>query len=179
MKKIFLTTLILLLIACKTTQTTSSSSKIKKLEGKKSKEIIETEDISSYQIRNDFSSVSEKATNVFLNENKATSKTKSVLILTQGFKGGKVIVKQNGKTLYTEYPISHLKMKYADKITFDNTADLEFYDSYSKETIIIKSQKLEGKKFVYLMKVSPTTDKPIYKITISDKLRPLKQKSPR
>ncbi len=126
----------------------------------------------SYQTRNDFKSVSESTKDKFLVQKNATSVSKSVLILTQGFKGEKIKVQQNGKTIYSEYPISHIKTKYADSFTFDNSADLLVIDNFSKEEITIDSKKINGHKFVYLMKYLDG-EKTKYKITLSDKLRPL------
>lgn len=94
------------------------------------------------------------------------------MILTQGFKGEKIKVQQNGKTIYSEYPISHIKTKYADSFAFDNRADLLVIDNFSKEEITINSKKINGHKFVYLMKYLDG-EKTKYKITLSDKLRPL------
>lgn len=127
----------------------------------------------SYQTRNDFKGVNETTKNQFLKQKKATSSSKCVLILTQGFKGEKIIVKQNGKTIYSEYPISHLKTKYADSFGFDKSNDLVLYDNYSKEEITIESSKIDDNKFVYLMKYIEN-EKTKYKITLSNTLRAMK-----
>ncbi len=92
--------------------------------------------------------------------------------MTQGFKGEKISFKQNDKFIYSEYPISHLKTNYADNFSFDNTLDLVLYDRFSKEEITIETNKINGSKFVYVMKYLDG-DKAKYKITLSDNLRPL------
>ncbi|MEZ4854290.1 hypothetical protein [Flavobacterium sp.] len=127
----------------------------------------------SYQTRNDFKGVAENTKNEFLKQKNATSNTKSVLILSQGFKGEKIIVKQNEKIIYSEYPISHVKTKYADSFSFNNTVDLILYDNYSKEEITIKSDKIGNNKFIYVMKYIEN-EKTKYKITVSNTLRAMK-----
>lgn len=161
MKKIFLLTIAVLFIQCSSSKKTVSDSK-------KTIEKAST----SYQTKNDFRGLKESAKNEFLKQKNATAKNKCVLILSQGFKGEKIIAKQNDKTLYSEYPISHLKTKYADSFGFDNSIDLVVYDNFSKEEVIIKSSKLKGNKFVYLMKYVEN-EKTKYRITLSNTLRPM------
>lgn len=126
----------------------------------------------TYQTRNDFKSVDESTKENFLEKKGATTNNKSVLILTQGFKGEKIKITQDEKTIYSKYPITNLKTKYADSFSFNNTSDLIFYDGFTKNEITIESNKLNGSKFVYIMKYLDD-DKTKYRITLSDNLKDL------
>lgn len=125
-----------------------------------------------FQVRDDFKSVSEKEKTTFLKELNATSGLKNVVILTQGFKGEKISIKQNGKTIYSQYPISNLKTQYADSFSFTNTSDIVVYDHFSKEELLLESKKVKGYKFIYIMK-ELAKEKVTYKVTLSNTLRPL------
>lgn len=126
----------------------------------------------NFQVRDDFKSVSSQEKETFLKQKKATSNTKSVIILTNGFKGEKITAQQNNKTVYSAYPITNLKTKYADSFSFSNTENLIIYDSFSKKELLLESKKVSSYKFIYIMKT--TTEKgESYKITLSNTLRPL------
>ena len=129
-------------------------------------------DKDNFQIRDDFKSASENYTNSFLKAKNAFDEDKSVIILTQGFKGEKVIVKQNGKTIYSEYPITNLKKQYAGSFSFTNTSDVTIYDEHTEKDVLLKSKKISDYKYIYIMKES-SNEKAPYKITLSNTLRPL------
>ncbi|VXC26944.1 conserved hypothetical protein [Flavobacterium sp. 9AF] len=131
-----------------------------------------TKDVNT-QYRDDFRSISEKEKEVFLKQYHATSSDKSVLILTQGYKGEKITAKQEEKPIYSNYPITNLKTKLADYFAFSNESNLFIYDQFSKKEIVIPSDKAKKYKFIYLLKKykGDTAD---FSITYSNTLRPLK-----
>lgn len=124
------------------------------------------------QVRDDFKSVSEKEKERILKEINASSTTKSVLIFTQGFKGEKIVAKQNDKNVYSGYPISNLKTQYAASFSFINTNNLVINDTFSKEEFIIETKKAQQHKFIYIKK-EHKQGKAKYLITYSNTLRPL------
>lgn len=126
----------------------------------------------NFQVRDDFKSVSSQKKETFLKQKKATSNTKSVIILTNGFKGEKITAQQNNKTVYSAYPITNLKTKYADSFSFINSENLIIYDSFSKKELLLESKKVSSYKFIYIMKTN-TEKGESYKITLSNTLRPL------
>lgn len=126
----------------------------------------------NFQVRDDFKSVSKSEKNTFLKQKKATATTKSVVILTNGFKGEKITAKQASKTVYSAYPITNLKTKYADSFSFTNTENLIIYDNFSKKELLLESKKVSAYKFIYLMKTI-TDNGASYKVTLSNTLRPL------
>lgn len=124
------------------------------------------------QYRDDFKSVSDKEKKAFLKSQNATAENRSVLILTQGFKGEKVILKQNNKTISTSYPITDLNTKIASFYSFNNQSDLLIFDNYSKKDISIPFKKSQKYKFIYLKKEYHGSEAN-YLITCSNTLRPL------
>lgn len=126
----------------------------------------------NFQVRDDFKSVSSQEKNTFLKQKKATSTTKSIVILTNGFKGEKMIAKQANKTIYSAYPITNLKTKYADSFSFTNKENLVIYDNFSKKELLLESKKVSAYKFIYIMKII-TDNGASYKVTLSNTLRPL------
>lgn len=125
------------------------------------------------QYRDDFKSVSEKEKTAFLKEQNATSNNRSVLILTQGFKGEKITAKQNDKSVYSSYPITNLNTQLADYFSFSNEMELLIYDQFAKKEITIPLEKAKKYKFIYLMK-EYKADTADFSITYSNTLRPLK-----
>lgn len=124
-----------------------------------------------FQVRDDFEIVSQKEKTAFLKTKNAVSNNKSVIILTQGFKGEKIIAKQNDKTIYSAYPITNLKAKYADSFSFENTENVLIKDNFSAKEINLNAKKIKKYKFIYIMKYK--TDKKVhFKITLSNSLRP-------
>lgn len=123
--------------------------------------------------RDDFRSASkEEITNVQKKVN-ATSSNKSILILTQIYKGEKIIISQNGKVIFSEYPITNLKSKIADYFSINNQEDVLIKDSNSGKEVIIPTKKSNKHKYIYVMK-KVTKGKFQYVITYSNTLRPLK-----
>ncbi|MCO6161327.1 hypothetical protein [Flavobacterium sp. NRK F7] len=127
----------------------------------------------STQYRDDFTSVSESEKNAFLKQHNADASNRSVLILTQGFKGEKISAKQGEKSVYSSYPITNLNTKLADYFSFSNESALVIHDQFSKKDIVIPSDKAQKYKFIYLMK-EYKDDTADFSITYSNTLRPLK-----
>ena len=63
--------------------------------------------------RDDFRSASKAEIARVLKEVNAKNSNKSVLILTQTYKGEKIQVTQNGKVVFSEYPITNLNTRIA------------------------------------------------------------------
>jgi hypothetical protein len=76
------------------------------------------------QVRDDFRSASDTERKSFLKNLNATDSNKSVLILTQGYKGEKIIATQGNKTVFSEYPITNLKTELAAYFSFESTKPL-------------------------------------------------------
>jgi hypothetical protein len=93
------------------------------------------------------------------------------VILTKNFKGEQIIVSNEQKTLYKEYPISNVKTRLADQLRIDNTFDTKVYDAHTKKEAVISAKEAKKHKFIYLMK-QPGTENP-FVITYSNTLRPL------
>lgn len=122
--------------------------------------------------RDDFRSMDDQSKAAFLKQNNAASENRSVLLLTQGFKGEKIILKQNDKTISTSYPITDLNTKIASFFSFSNESNLLIFDNYSKKDIIIPFKKAQKYKFIYLKKEYKDSVA-TYLITYSNTLRPL------
>ena len=124
------------------------------------------------EVRDDFRSSSEQETKNFLKQVNGTSDSKSVLILTKGYKGEKIMATQEGKTVFSKYPISNLKTHLADYFSFENNKTLIITDNFSKQEVIIEPKKAAKYKFIYLNK---GFEKGVikYKITFSNTLRAL------
>ncbi len=123
--------------------------------------------------RDDFRSASKNEVKNIQEEVGATSSSKSILILTQNYKGEKIIISQNGKTIYSEYPITNLNNRIASYLSFNNQQDLVIKDISSKKEILIPTKKSSKHKYVYVMK-KVTKGKFQFIITYSNTLRPLK-----
>ena len=123
--------------------------------------------------RDDFRSAKDSEKQKILNEVNAKNSNKSVLILTQTYKGEKIIISQNGKTIYSEYPITNLNNRIASYLSFSNQQDLIVKDLSTKEEIVIPVKKATKHKYVYLMK-KVNKGKFQYVITYSNTLRPMK-----
>ncbi|MFY8069845.1 MAG: hypothetical protein ACOVMG_07105 [Flavobacterium sp.] len=122
--------------------------------------------------RDDFRSASKTEVKNIQEEVGATSSSKSILILTQTYKGEKIIISQNGKVIFSKYPITNLKNRIASYLSFNNQQDLIIKDRNSRIEILIPTKKSSKHKYVYLMKkVSKRKFKFI--ITYSNTLRPI------
>ena len=74
--------------------------------------------------RDDFRSASKTEVKNIQEEVGATSSSKSILILTQTYKGEKIIISQNGKVIFSEYPITNLKSRIANYFSVKNNIDV-------------------------------------------------------
>lgn len=132
--------------------------------------IVGCKSIVKTDFRDDFRGMNEKEVAVFLKKNNATSKEKSILLLTQGFKGEKIEVKQNGKSVYSSYPITNLNNRIADYFSVNNQNDLIILDNFSKKELVVTSRNSKKHKFIYVMKIHEENSVR-YKITYSNTLK--------
>jgi hypothetical protein len=123
-------------------------------------------------VRDDFRSASTVEKEMFLKKLNATNSDKSVLILTQGYKGEKIIATQGNKTVFSEYPISNLKTELADYFSFESTKPLLIQDNFSKLEVNIEPKKASKYKFIYLRKEYKKSVA-TYQVTYSNTLRPI------
>lgn len=123
--------------------------------------------------RDDFRSASKPEIEKVQKEVNAQNSNKSILFLTQVYKGEKIIITQKGKTIYSEYPITNLNNRIASYLSFNNQQDLVIKDISSKKEILIPTKKSSKHKYVYVMK-KVTKGKFQFIITYSNTLRPLK-----
>ncbi|MFN7045316.1 MAG: hypothetical protein ACK4M1_08980 [Flavobacterium sp.] len=123
--------------------------------------------------RDDFRSASEGEIKNVQKEVGATSSKKSILILTQNYKGEKIIVSQNGKIIFSEYPITDLKSRIANYFSINNNLNILVKDVSTKKEVLIPASKISKYKYIYLMK-KVNKGKFQYVITYSNTLRPLK-----
>ena len=124
------------------------------------------------QVRDDFRSASDVEKKMFLKKLNATNSDKSVLILTQGYKGEKIIATQGNKTVFSGYPISNLKTQLADYFSFESTKSLLIHDNFSKLDVIIEPKNSSKHKFIYLRK-EYKKGVATYQLTYSNTLRPI------
>lgn len=125
------------------------------------------------QYRDDFREATDKERAALLKKLRATDAAYSVLILTKGFKGEKVVVSTSGKTIYSGTFISNLKSGIAGPVRIQSGADTKVYDSFSKNEVIIPAEDAKKHKYIYLMKDNANKSNP-FTITYSNTLRPLK-----
>ena len=123
--------------------------------------------------RDDFRSASKTEIENIQKEANAKSSNKSILFLTQIYKGEKIIISQNGKRIYSEYPITNLNNRIASYLSFSNQQDLLLKDNNSKKEILIPSKQSSKHKYIYVMK-KVNKGKFQFIITYSNTLRPLK-----
>ena len=123
--------------------------------------------------RDDFRSASKTEVKNIQEEVGAKSSSKSILILTQTYKGEKIIISQNGKIIFFVYPITNLNSRIASYLSFNNQQDLVIKDISSKKEILIPTKKSSKHKYVYVMK-KVTKGKFQFIITYSNTLRSLK-----
>lgn len=125
------------------------------------------------QYRDDFRAATDKERVALLKKLRATDAAYSVLILTKGFKGEKVVVSTAGKTIYSGTFISNLKSGIAGPVRIQNGTDTKVYDTFSKNEVIIPAEDAKKHKYIYLMKDNANKNNP-FTITYSNTLRPLK-----
>ena len=122
--------------------------------------------------RDDFRSASKAETTRILAEVNAKNANKSVLILTQTYKGEKIQVSQNGKVVFSDYPITNLKSRIATYFSISNQADAVIKDINTGQEVVIPTAKAVKYKFIYIMK-KVSDGKFKYVVTYSNTLRPL------
>ena len=122
--------------------------------------------------RDDFRSASKAEVEKIHKEVNAKNSNKSILFLTQIYKGEKIIISQNGKTIYSEYPITNLNNRIAAYLSFNNQQDLLLKDNNSKNEILIPSKQSSKHKYIYVMK-KVNKGKFQFIITYSNTLRPI------
>ena len=123
--------------------------------------------------RDDFRSASKNEVKNIQEEVGATNSNKNILILTQTYKGEKIIISQNGKVIFSEYPITNLKSRIANYFSVNTNFDVLVKDISTKKEVIIPAKKMAKHKYIYLMK-KVNKGKFQYVITYSNTLRPLK-----
>ncbi|MGG5576467.1 hypothetical protein ACPDHL_03880 [Myroides sp. C15-4] len=134
------------------------------------KDVIDLPDYA--QVRDDFRSVTEKTKESYLAGMQANSNKYSVVILTQGFKGENIVVKNSSKTFFKGMAMSDLSNGIAKSIRVDNTDDFTIIDTYTNSEVVIESDHAKMFKFIYIMKNS-SKDNP-FKVTFSNTLRPVR-----
>ena len=122
--------------------------------------------------RDDFRSASEAEIKNIQKEVGATNSNKSILILTQTYKGEKIIISQNRKAIFSEYPITNLKSRIANYLSVNRNFDVHIKDFSTKKEVVIPSKKIAKHKYIYIMK-KVTKGKFQYIISFSNILRPL------
>ena len=122
--------------------------------------------------RDDFRSATKSEIEKIQKDVNATHSNKSILVLTQTYKGEKIIVSQNGKVIFSEYPITNLKSKIADYFSINNQENILIKDSDSGKEVSIPAKKASKHKYIYLMK-KVNKGKFQFVITYSNTLRPI------
>ena len=123
--------------------------------------------------RDDFRSASKNEVKNIQEEVGATNSNKNILILTQTYKGEKIIISQNGKVIFSEYPITNLKSRIANYFSVNTNFDVLVKDISTKKEVIIPAKKMAKHKYIYLMK-KVNKGKFQYVTTYSNTPRPLK-----
>lgn len=141
---------------CKTTKNSSNTSANAKPE---------------VQYRDGFKSASDKEKNALLKRLNATDANSSIVILTKNYKGEKIIISNEKKTLETITAISNPRSGFAAVAKIDNTLDTKIFDNYTKKEIILPAKETQKHKYIYVMK-KPGGPVP-FLITYSNTLRTL------
>lgn len=180
MRKLAFLSLVVLFSMCKTPVSIfhkEQSVEEKIAEIKEENRLPEEKDIKNLpdfaQVRDDFRSVSENSKENYLRGMKATEDHYSVIILTKGYKGENIIVKNETKTFFSGMAMSDLKSGIAKSIRVDNGQDLFLYDSFTEGEITIESDHAKMFKFIYVMKNNADKDTP-FRVTFSNTLRPVR-----
>lgn len=125
------------------------------------------------QVRDDFRSVSEKTKNNYLQGMKATDDKYSVVILTQGYKGENILIKNADQTFFKGMTISDLQTGIAKSVRVENGQDFIIQDNYTQSETTIEGDHARMFKFIYIMKNNTSKESP-FKITFSNTLRPVR-----
>lgn len=143
-------------------------------EDREEEEIEEVFDLPDYaQIRDDFRSVSENSKNNYLAGMKATGDNYSVVILTQGYQGENISIKNKDKSFFNAMTISDLSTGIAKSVRVENTQDFVISDNYIKGEMVIDAELAKRFKFIYIMKNNSNKQTP-FKVTYSNTLRPVR-----
>ncbi|RWW93831.1 hypothetical protein [Flavobacterium cerinum] len=145
-----------LMTMCSTTKTSKSSTVDTKPE---------------VQYRDGFKSASDKEKNALLKKLNAADANSSIVILTKNYKGEKIVISNEKKTLETITAISNTKSGFAAVTRIDNTVDTKIFDNYTKKEVILPAKEAQKHKYIYVMK-KPGAPIP-FLITYSNTLRTL------
>ncbi len=183
MKKLPFLALLALFTMCKSTKHISSkddnTSNIEALKENDKNHLEEEDELEVFdlpdyaQIRDDFRSVSESTKDTYLKGMRAQSENYSVVILTQGYKGENISVKNENETFYNAMTMSDLSTGIAKSIRIDNSLDFTVWDNYTKGEVIIENELAKKFKFIYIMKNNSNKNTP-FKVTYSNTLRPVR-----
>jgi hypothetical protein len=135
------------------------------------KDVIDLPDYA--QVRDDFRSVSDKTKENYLQGMKATGDEYSVVIITQGYKGEDIIIKNADKNFFKGMTMSDLQTGIAKSVRVENGQDFIIRDNYTDSEITIESDYAKMFKFIYIMKTSTNKENP-FKVTFSNTLRPVR-----
>ncbi len=125
------------------------------------------------QVRDDFRSVSDKSRDSYLRGMNATASNYSVIILTKGFKGENISIKNDNKTFMNAMTMSDLKSGIAKSVRIENSQDLVVHDTFTGGEVTILSDHSKMFKFIYIMKNNANKETP-FKVTFSNTLRPVR-----
>lgn len=123
------------------------------------------------QYRDGFKSASDKEKNALLKRLNAADANSSIVILTKNYKGEKIVISNEKKTLETITAISNPKSGFAAVAKIDNTLDTKIFDNYTKKEIVLPAKEAQKHKYIYVMK-KPGAPIP-FLITYSNTLRTL------
>ena len=184
MKKLPFLALLILFAMCKSASHTYTKTVKKELTVEERIEEIKEEnrlpeasdvlDLPNYaQVRDDFRSVSDKTRENYLQGMRALENQYSVVILTQGFKGENISIKNDSKSFYNGMTMSDLATGIAKSVRVDNAKNFTIYDSFTKGEVTISSDNAKMFKFIYVMKNNNNKETP-FKVTFSNTLRPVR-----
>lgn len=182
MKKLPFLALIVLFSMCKSGSSVFTPKKEltieEKIEKIKEEERLPIEkdvvDLPEYaQVRDDFRSVSDQTRDNYLKGMKASEDKYSVIILTKGFKGENITVKNGSKSFFRGMTMSDLKSGIAKSIRIENEQDIIIADSFTGGELTIEADHAKMFKFIYVMKNNANKEIP-FKVTFSNTLRPVK-----
>lgn len=182
MKKLPFLALIVLFSMCKSASSVFTPKKEltieEKIEKIKEEERLPIEkdviDLPDYaQVRDDFRSVSDKTKENYLQGMRASEDKYSIIILTKGFKGENITVKNESKSFFRGMTMSDLQSGIAKSIRVDNMEDVTIVDSFTGGEITIEADHAKMFKFIYVMKNNANKEIP-FKVTFSNTLRPVK-----
>lgn len=182
MKKIPFLALIVLFSMCKSASSVFTPKKEltieEKIEKIKEEERLPIEkdviDLPDYaQVRDDFRSVTDKTKDNYLQGMRASESKYSVIILTKGFKGENIAIKNESKSFYRGMTMSDLQSGIAKSVRIENEQDVVIADSFTGGEVTIEADHAKMFKFIYVMKNNANKEIP-FKVTFSNTLRPVK-----